>query len=141
MATPQENLETAKQIIKQSRAEIAEFEAAEVLASPDAEHDLYTAREQLQLAEEVASASALGILQAEVDAEARELVALNIRRAALLTSTRGFLALHIERDGKKLCPEISRMVSAALLERFDDPAAITAAAEGWKSRLDALLAS
>jgi hypothetical protein len=134
------NLEAAEQMIKRASARIGAMEGSSAPASPEAEQDLKDDRQGLKFAEEVAQQSALRLLQEEVDAKARELLELNIRRAALLVSIHGFLAMH-HHNGDQPVPGVSRMISAAFMEQCEDPAAVAASAADWKGRLDALLAS
>jgi DNA repair exonuclease SbcCD ATPase subunit len=107
--------------------------------------ELEEAKRQLHPAEAAKMHCAVRVLREEkIDSAARELTKLNIRRAELQQLIEGFQGMDFLVNGVPHMPEISKDVSAAMLEL--EPESLGARdtrdgmAERWKSRLKSLLA-
>lgn len=107
--------------------------------------ELKEARGRLHSAEAARMHRAVRVLQEEkIDAAARELKKLNVRRAELIQLIEGFQRLTFIVNDRQHTPEISKDTSAAMLEL--EPESLGSLdtrdgmAERWRVRLDSLLA-
>jgi chromosome segregation ATPase len=137
--------EDLKGLTESKRLAAEEFERAQNTRGALVD-ELEEAKGKLQPAEAKKMYCAVRVLQEEkIDAAARELTKLNIRRAELIQLIEGFQRVEFTVNGVRHTPEVSKDVSAAMLELEPESLGTLdtrdGMAERWKARLESLLAN